>query len=59
MSFKTIAVHLDDGPRCAIRVALAASLATRFEGKLRRHRADRRSGRRPGHEHRRCRTGSR
>jgi nucleotide-binding universal stress UspA family protein len=34
MSFKTIAVHLDDGPRCAIRVALAASLATRFEGKL-------------------------
>jgi nucleotide-binding universal stress UspA family protein len=34
MSFKTIAIHLDDGPRCAIRVALAASLATRFEGKL-------------------------
>src|SRR5436190_23164445 len=34
MSFKTIAVHLDDGPRCAIRAALAASLATRFEGKL-------------------------
>jgi len=34
MSFKTIAVHLDDGPRCAIRIALAASLATRFEGKL-------------------------
>ena len=34
MSFKTIAVHLDDGPRCAIRVALAASLATRFEGML-------------------------
>jgi len=34
MSFKTIAVHLDDGPRCAIRAASAASLATRFEGKL-------------------------
>jgi len=34
MSFKTIAVHLDDRPRCAIRVALAASLAARFEGKL-------------------------
>ena len=34
MSFKTIAVHLDDGPRCAIRVGLAASLATRFEGEL-------------------------
>ena len=34
MSFKTIAVHLDDGPRCATRVVLAASLATRFEGKL-------------------------
>jgi nucleotide-binding universal stress UspA family protein len=34
MTFKTIAVHLDDGPRCAIRVALAASLATRFEGML-------------------------
>jgi nucleotide-binding universal stress UspA family protein len=34
MSFKTIAVHLDGGPRCAIRIALAASLATRFEGKL-------------------------
>ena len=27
MSFKTIAVHLDDGPRCAMRVALAARLA--------------------------------
>jgi len=34
MSFKTIAIHLDGGPRCAVRVALAASLATRFEGKL-------------------------
>jgi len=34
MSFKTIAIHLDDGPRCAIRITLAASLATRFEGKL-------------------------
>ena len=34
MSFKTIAVHLDDRPRCAIRVTLAASLAARFEGKL-------------------------
>ena len=34
MSFKTIAVHLDDRPRCAIRVVLAASLAARFEGKL-------------------------
>ena len=34
MSFKTITVHVDDGPRCAIRVALAGSLATRFEGKL-------------------------
>ena len=34
MSFKTIAVHLDDGPRCPIRIALAATLAARFEGKL-------------------------
>jgi nucleotide-binding universal stress UspA family protein len=34
MSFKTIAVHLDDGPRCAMRVALAADLARRFDGRL-------------------------
>jgi nucleotide-binding universal stress UspA family protein len=34
MSFKTITVHLDDGPRCAIRVAVAAGLARRFEGRL-------------------------
>jgi nucleotide-binding universal stress UspA family protein len=34
MSFKTITVHLDDGPRCAMRVALAARLALRFEGRL-------------------------
>ena len=34
MSFKTITVHLDDGPRCAIRVALAADLAARFDSKL-------------------------
>jgi nucleotide-binding universal stress UspA family protein len=34
MSYKTITVHLDDGPCCAIRVALAAHLALRFEGRL-------------------------
>jgi len=34
MTFKTITVHLDDGPRCAIRVALAADLATRFDSKV-------------------------
>ena len=34
MSFKTIAVHLDDGERCATRIALAARLAAVFEGKL-------------------------
>ena len=34
MSFKAITVHLDDGPRCAMRVALAARLAVRFEGRL-------------------------
>jgi nucleotide-binding universal stress UspA family protein len=34
MSFKTLAVHLDDGPRCAMRVAVAADLARRFEGRL-------------------------
>ena len=27
-------VHLDDGPRCALRVALAAHLAARFESRL-------------------------
>jgi nucleotide-binding universal stress UspA family protein len=34
MSFKTITVHLDDGRRCAMRIALAADLAMRFEGRL-------------------------
>jgi len=34
MGFKTIPVHLDDGPRYAIRVGLAADLATRFNSKL-------------------------
>ena len=34
MSYKTIAVHLDDGPRCAARIALAADLARRFGGRL-------------------------
>jgi len=34
MSLKTITVHLDDGARCATRVALAAALAARFEGRL-------------------------
>ena len=34
MSYKTIAVHLDSGPRCAARIALAADLARRFGGRL-------------------------
>jgi nucleotide-binding universal stress UspA family protein len=34
MSFKRITVHLDDGPRCAVRVALAAYLATIFDSKV-------------------------
>ena len=34
MSMKTITVHLDDGTRCPMRVAVAAGLATRFEGRL-------------------------
>ena len=34
MSFRTIAVHLDDGVRCAVRVALAARVAVAFEGRL-------------------------
>ena len=34
MSYKTIAVHLDAGPRCATRVALAARLAVRHGSRL-------------------------
>jgi nucleotide-binding universal stress UspA family protein len=34
MSWKTILVHLDDGPRCNARIALAASLAARFGAHL-------------------------
>ena len=34
MSYKTITVHLDDGPRCAVRVELATRLATRFSSRL-------------------------
>jgi nucleotide-binding universal stress UspA family protein len=34
MSYKTIIVHLDDGPRCAMRTALAASLVQRFGGRI-------------------------
>jgi nucleotide-binding universal stress UspA family protein len=34
MSYKTIAVHLDDGPRCQVRIALAADLARRFGGRI-------------------------
>lgn len=34
MSYQTIAVHLDAGPRCAARVALAISLARTFQGSL-------------------------
>jgi nucleotide-binding universal stress UspA family protein len=34
MSYKTITVHLDAGPRCATRVALAARLAVRHGSRL-------------------------
>jgi nucleotide-binding universal stress UspA family protein len=34
MSYQTIAVHLDAGPRCGARVALAIELARGFEGTL-------------------------
>ena len=34
MSYKTIAVHLEAGPRCAMRVALAARLAVRHGARL-------------------------
>jgi nucleotide-binding universal stress UspA family protein len=34
MSYKTIAVHLDTAPRCAVRVALAAHLAGRYGSRL-------------------------
>jgi nucleotide-binding universal stress UspA family protein len=34
MTYKTIAVHLDAGPRCATRVALAARLAVRYGSRL-------------------------
>ena len=34
MSYRTIAVHLDAGPRCATRVALAARLAARHGSRL-------------------------
>ena len=34
MSYKTIAVHLEAGPRCAVRVALAAQLAGRYGSRL-------------------------
>ena len=34
MSYKTIAVHLNDGAHCALRVSLAARLAVQFEGLL-------------------------
>ena len=34
MSYKTIAVHLEAGPRCATRVALAARLAIRHGSRL-------------------------
>jgi nucleotide-binding universal stress UspA family protein len=34
MSYKTIAVHLDDDPRCPDRIALAADLARRFQGRV-------------------------
>ena len=34
MTYKTIAVHLDAGPRCATRVALAARLAVRHGSRL-------------------------
>jgi nucleotide-binding universal stress UspA family protein len=34
MSYKTIVVHLEPGPRCAARVALAARLAGRYGSRL-------------------------
>jgi nucleotide-binding universal stress UspA family protein len=34
VSYKTIAVHLDSGPRCPARIALAARLAKRFDGRV-------------------------
>lgn len=34
MSYKTILVHLDPGPRCATRVEIGVQLARRFEGHL-------------------------
>ena len=34
MSYKTLAVHLDAGPRCAMRIALAARLALRHGSRL-------------------------
>ena len=34
MSYKTIAVHVEEGPRCAARVALAARLSERHGGRL-------------------------
>jgi nucleotide-binding universal stress UspA family protein len=34
MSFKILTVHLDGGPRCAVRVRLAADLAERFGGRV-------------------------
>jgi nucleotide-binding universal stress UspA family protein len=34
MSFKTIVIHLDDGPHCAARIGTAAALAARFRSRL-------------------------
>ena len=34
MGYQTIAIHLDSGPRCAARVALAIELGRRYEGTL-------------------------
>ena len=34
MSYRTIAVHLDAGPRCATRVDLAARVAARHGSRL-------------------------
>ena len=34
MSYKTLAVHVDAGPRCAMRIALAARLALRHGSRL-------------------------
>jgi nucleotide-binding universal stress UspA family protein len=34
MSYRTIAVHLDAGPRCSSRVALALRIAERFGGRV-------------------------